>query len=72
MEVFNFESPLEFFNFLLSPNFASNLLPSQREDFLVFGAILCDVVWKQRNLSIFENMDINLEGVASQNFQPFC
>ena len=46
MEVFNFESPSEFVNFLLSPNFASNLLPSQREEFLLFGAILYDVVWK--------------------------
>ena len=71
MEVLNFESPSEFVNFLLSPNFAYNLLPSQREDFLLFGAILCDVVWKQRNRSIFENMDINLEGVAARIFNLF-
>ena len=71
MEVFNFESPSKFVNFLLSPNFVSNLLPSQREEFLLFGAILCDVVWKQRNLSIFENMDINLEGVATRIFNLF-
>ena len=38
---------------------------------MVFGAILCDVVWKQRNLSIFENMDINLEGVAARIFSLF-
>ena len=71
MEVLNFESPSEFVNFLLSSNFANNLLPSQREDFLLFGAILCDVVWKQRNLSIFKNMDINLEGVAARIFNLF-
>ena len=71
MEILNFESPSEFVNFLLSLNFVSNLLPSQREDFLLFGAILCDVVWKQRNLSIFENMDINLEGVAARLFSLF-
>ena len=46
MEVLNFESPLEFVNFLLSPNFANNLLPSQRDDFLLLGAILYDVIWK--------------------------
>ena len=66
MEVLIFESPSEFVNFLLSSNFANNLLPSQREDFLLFGAILCDVVWKQTNLSIFENMGVNLEGVAAR------
>ena len=66
MEVLNFDSPSEFVNFLLSPNFASNLLPSQRKDFLLFGAILYDVVWKQTNLSIFENMGVNLEGVAAR------
>ena len=57
MEILNFESPSEFVNFLLSPNFASNLLPGQIEDFLLFGAIICDVVWKQRNHFIFENFD---------------
>ncbi|KAL0010720.1 hypothetical protein SO802_005828 [Lithocarpus litseifolius] len=71
MEVLNFESPSEFVNFLLSSNFTNNLLSSQREDFLLFGAILCDVVWKQRNRSIFENMDINLEGVAARIFSLF-
>ena len=70
MEVLNFESPSKFVNFLLSLNF-SNLLPSQRKDFLLFGAILCDVVWKQRNRSILENMDINLEGVAARIFNLF-
>ena len=38
---------------------------------MLFGAILCDVVWRQRNLSIFENMDINLEGVAARIFSLF-
>ncbi|XP_023905690.1 uncharacterized protein LOC112017471 [Quercus suber] len=71
MEVLIFESPLEFVNFLLNPNFASNLLPSHREDFLLYGAILCDVVWKQRNSSIFENMDINLDSVAARIFSLF-
>ncbi|XP_075663049.1 uncharacterized protein LOC142632554 [Castanea sativa] len=71
MDVLNFDSPLEFVKFLLSPTFASNLLPSHREDFLLFGAILCDVIWKQRNRSIFENMDINLEGVAARIFSLF-
>nr|XP_023903213.1 uncharacterized protein LOC112015076 [Quercus suber] len=71
MEVLNFESPSKFVNFLLTLNFASNLLPSHREDFLLFGAVLCDVVWKQRNSSIFENMDINLDGVAAKIFSLF-
>lgn len=39
---------------------------SQNEDFLLFGAIICDITWKQRNRSIFENVAINLEGVAAR------
>ena len=31
-------------NFLFSPPFAEELTVCQREDFLVFGAILCDVI----------------------------
>ncbi|XP_075640489.1 uncharacterized protein LOC142612257 [Castanea sativa] len=71
MDVLNFDSPSEFVKFLLSPTFASNFSPSHREEFLLFGAILCDVIWKQRNRSIFENVDINLEGVAAKIFSLF-
>ena len=43
-----------------------NLNPSLREDFLLIGAILCDVIWKLRNRSLFENAVLNFDGVASK------
>ncbi|XP_075650115.1 uncharacterized protein LOC142620668 [Castanea sativa] len=66
MEAFEFGSPSEFVCFLISPPFVDNLNPSQKEEFLLFGAILCDVIWKQRNLSLFENVALNFDGVASR------
>ena len=43
-----------------------NLNPGQKEEFLLFGAILCDVIWKHRNRSLFENVALNFDGVASR------
>ena len=53
-------------NFLFSPPFAKELTVCQREDFLLFGAILCDVIWKQRNLSLFEGVAIKVEELSSR------
>ena len=53
-------------NFLFSPPFAEELIVCQREDFLLFGAILCDVFWKQRNLSLFEGVAIKVEELSSR------
>ena len=36
---------------------------NKRDDFLLFGAILCDVIWKLRNSSLFDNAELNLDGV---------
>ena len=47
-------------NFLFSPPFAEELIVCQKEDFLLFWAILCDVIWKQRNLSLFEGVAIKV------------
>ena len=44
--------------------FVDNLNPSLREDFLLIGAILCDVIWKLRNRSLFENAMLNFDGVV--------
>ena len=49
MEAIVFKSTSDFICFLISPPLADNLNPSLREDFLLFGAILCDVIWKLRN-----------------------
>ena len=66
MDAIVFGSTSDFICFLISPPFVDNLNPSQREEFLLFGAILCDVIWKQRNRSLFENVALNFDGVASR------
>ena len=53
-------------NFLFSLPFAEELIVCQREDSLLFGAILCDVIWKQRNLSHFEAVAIKVEELSSR------
>jgi len=66
MEAIVFESTSDFIYFLISPPFVDNLNPSLREDFLLFGVILCDVIWKLRNRPLFENAVLNFDGVASR------
>ena len=66
MEAIVFKSTSDFIFFLISPPLADNLNPSLREDFLVFGSILYDVIWKLRNRSLFENAVLNFDGVASR------
>ena len=66
MEAIEFGSPSNFIYFLISPPLVDNLNPGQKEEFLLFGAILCDVIWKQRNRSLFENVALNFDGVASR------
>ena len=53
-------------NFLFSPPFVEELTMCQREDFLLFGAILCNVIWKQRNLSLFEGVAVKVEELSSR------
>ena len=66
MEAIGFESTSDFIGFLISPLFVDNLNPCQREEFLLFGAILCDVIWKLRNRSLFDIVELNLDGVESR------
>ena len=54
-------------NFLFSPPFVKELTVYQREDFLLFGAILYDVIWEQRNLSLFEGVVVKLEELFLQH-----
>ena len=44
MDAIVFGSTSDFICFLISLPFVDNLNPSQREEFLLFGAILCDVI----------------------------
>jgi len=60
-----FGSTSNFASFLLSPPFMVNQCLSQKEDFL-FGAIYCDMVWKQRNQALFGDSTLNIDGVSTK------
>lgn len=49
---------------LVSP-FMVNQCLGQKEDFL-FGAIHCDMVWKQRNQALFGDSTLNIDGVSTK------
>ncbi|XP_065629740.1 uncharacterized protein LOC136067578 [Quercus suber] len=66
MEAIGFESTSDFIGFLISPPFVANMNPCQRKDFLLFGAILYDVIWKLRNRSLFDIANLNLDGVMTR------
>lgn len=51
MDSFGFSLVVDFIQFLCSPPFTNQL--SQKNDLLLFGAILCDRIWKLRNQVIF-------------------
>jgi len=56
----------DFVNFLLSPPFLVNQCLRQKEEFLLYGAILCDMVWKQRNHFLFGDGSLNVDGVSTK------
>ena len=56
----------DFANFLLSPPFLVNQCLGQKEDFLLYGAILCDMVWRQRNQAIFGGNTLSIDKVSTK------
>ena len=38
----------------------------QKEDFWLYGAILCYMVWKQRNQSLFGDNTLNIDRVSTK------
>ena len=61
-----FGSISDFANFHLSPPFLVNQCLGQKEDFLLYGSILCDMVWKQRNQALFGDSTLNIDGVSTK------
>ena len=64
MDSFEFSSVVDFIQFFCSPPFINQL--SQKNELLLFGAILCDGIWKLRNQVIFADLplrcdELNLE-----------
>ena len=59
-------STSDFVNFLLSPPFLVNQCSGQKEEFLLYGAILCDMVWNLRNQVLFGGGSLNVDGVSTK------
>ena len=66
VDSFAFGSTSDFASFLLSPPFMDSQYLSQKEDFLLYGAILCDTIWKQRNQSLFGDNTLSIDGVSTK------
>ena len=58
IDSFGFSSEVDFIQFLCSPPFTNQL--GQKNDLLLFGAILCDGIWKLRNQVIFEDLSLEM------------
>ena len=59
MDSFGFSSEVDFILFLCSPPFPNQ--PCQKDELLLFGAILCDGIWKLRNQVIFEDLPLSCD-----------
>ena len=43
----------------LSPPAEANIVGVKRSEFLLFGAVICEAIWRARNLAIFEGKESN-------------
>ena len=69
MDAFGFFSTVDFIQFLYSPPFTNQ--HSQKNDLLLFGAILCDGIWKLRNQVIFEDLPLRCDELISRVWKLF-
>ena len=69
MDSFGFSSIVDFIQFLCSPSFINQL--SQKNELLLFGATLCDGIWKLRNQVIFEDLPLRCDELISRVWKLF-
>ena len=55
-------SSSQFIQTLISPPNTAGLNSTNKAEFLLHGAVICDVVWKIRNQVLFEGVSPNLDG----------
>ena len=60
-------TPAHFIHFLLNPPFQET-----REDLLLFGALLCDLIWRLRNEALFEGRVASYEDLRAQIVRLFA
>ena len=64
MDSFGFSFEVDFILFLCSPPVPK--LPCQKDELLLFGAILCDGIWKLRNQVIFEDLPLSCDDLIAR------
>ena len=64
MDSFGFSSEVDFILFLCSPPFSNQ--PCQKDELLLFGAILYDGIWKLRNQVIFEDLPLSYDDLIAR------
>ena len=69
MDFFGFSSEVDFIQFLCSPPFSNQL--SQKNEFLLFGAILYNGIWKLRNQVIFEDLALRFDNLIARIWKLF-
>lgn len=63
-EFLSIASTSDFIQFLFAPPFIDNSNRSQREELLLIGAILCDLIWRLRNQVQFEGLKVRQEDLV--------
>ena len=69
MDSFGFSSVVVFIQFSYSPPCTNQL--SKENDLFLFGAILCDGIWKLRNQVIFEGLSFRCYELISRFWKLF-
>jgi len=59
LENLNLNSPSHLIGVFLNPPFDANIEGNKRGEFLLFGAVICEAIWRARNQTIFEGQETN-------------
>ena len=64
---FELSTLAQFIHFLLDPP-----IQETRDDLLLFGALLCDLVWRLRNEALFKGRVANYDDLRVKIIRFFC
>ena len=59
LENLNLNSPSHLIGVFLNPPAEVNIVEVKMGEFLLFGAVICEAIWRARNLAIFEGKETN-------------
>ena len=59
LENLNLNSPSHLIGVFLNPPDEANIMGVKRDEFLLFRVVICEAIWRARNLAIFEGKEAN-------------